>query len=112
MGRMEREEEVRKKVKILKRFYTDIVNFLCVNVVLSLILFTFDRTGTFWPKYVMVIWGLALVLRASRMGVMPILFHRNSFFNQDWEEKKVRELMRRRDRQDKTPPLKKDDKEE
>jgi hypothetical protein len=107
---MKREEEVRKKVKILKRFYTDLVNFFLVNAVLTIIWFTFDRTGTFWPKYIIVIWGFALVFKAYRMGVIPIIFPRTSFFNQDWEEKKVRELMRRRDHHDKAP-LKKDDKE-
>ncbi len=105
-----REEDIRKQVKILKHVYTDLLNFFLVNVVLSMIWFTFDRTGTFWPKDIIVIWGVALVFRAYRRGVIPIVFHRTSFFNQNWEEKKVRELMRRRDLQDKTP-LKKDKKE-
>ncbi len=91
------EHDIRKKVKALKRFYMDVFNFIFVNFILILIWFTFDRTGVFWPKYVIVIWGIVLIFKASRMGVIPLLFHRASFFSQDWEEKKVKELMRRQD---------------
>ncbi len=91
---MTREEEVRKKVKALKMFYKDLINFAIVNSVLILIWLTFDRTGTFWPKYVMLVWAIALVLRASRSGVTPLMFHRSSFLSPEWEEKKVKEIMK------------------
>src|SRR5437667_1683058 len=100
---MLREETVRKRVKFLKRFYMDLGNFVIVNIILTLIWLTFDRTGTFRPKYVIVVWGIVLIFKASRMGVIPLIFPRVSFFSQDWEEKKVREIMRRRDHQRKTP---------
>ena len=64
---MNREEEVRKKVKVLKRFYTDVIYFGVVTLILTLIWLTFDRTGSFWPKYVIVIWGIALIFKAFRM---------------------------------------------
>jgi len=94
---MLREEEIRKKVKILKKFYLDVIYFGIVNFILILIWLTFDRTGTFWPKYVIVVWGVALIFRAYRMGVIPFMFHRVAFLNQDWEDKKVREIVRHRD---------------
>ncbi|MBY0291929.1 MAG: 2TM domain-containing protein [Alphaproteobacteria bacterium] len=100
---MNREEEVRKKVKVLKRFYTDVIYFGIVTLILTLIWLTFDRTGSFWPKYVIVIWGIALIFKAYRMGVAPFMFHRVPFFNQDWEEKKVKEIMRRRQFHHKPP---------
>ncbi len=93
---MLREEEVRKKVKNLSRFYMDVIYFGIVNAILILIWLTFDRTGTFWPKYVIVVWAVALVFRAYRMGVIPFMFHRVSFLSQSWEDKKVREIIRRR----------------
>lgn len=93
---MLREDEVRKKVKVLKRFYMDVVTFGIVNIVLILIWLTLDRTGMFWPKYVIVIWGIFLFSRAYRMGVMPFIFHRVAFLGQDWEDKKVREIMRQK----------------
>src|SRR5438105_4663048 len=92
---MFREDEVRKKVKLLKRFYMDVIYFGIVNAIIILIWLTFDRTGTFWPKYIIVVWGVALIFRAYQMGVAPLMFHRATFLKQDWEEKKVREIMRR-----------------
>ena len=107
---MHREEEVRKKIKALKRFYMDVVNFILINLMLTLIWLTFDRTGTFWPKYVIVVWGIALIFKAYRVGVISLIFPPVSFLKQDWEEKKVRELMRRRSIHPKTP-LDKNEKE-
>ena len=60
-----------------------------------LIWLIFDQTGTFWPKYVIVIWGVILIYRSSRMGVLPLIFHRSSLFSHEWEERKVREFMRK-----------------
>jgi len=93
---MIKEEAIRKKVKALRRFYMDVINFVVVNFILVLIWLTFDKTGVFWPKYVIVVWGLILAIKAFRMGVVPLIFHRSSFLSQEWEERKVRELMRRR----------------
>ncbi len=94
---MVREEEIRKKVKLLKRFYMDVIYFCIVNAILVLIWLTFDRTGTFWPKYVIVVWGVALIFRAYRMGIVPFMLHRVPFLSQDWEDRKVKEIIRRRD---------------
>ncbi|MBS0271739.1 MAG: 2TM domain-containing protein [Proteobacteria bacterium] len=106
---MLQEKEVRQKVKVLKRFYLDVVYFGVVNVLLALIWLTFDRTGTFWPKYVIVVWGVTLVFRAYRMGVIPLIFHRTTFLSEEWEEKKVRALLRRRTHHQ-APPIDKDHK--
>lgn len=89
------EEEVRKRIKRLKQFYVDIINFLVVTVILTLIWFTFDKTGTFWPKYVILIWGILLVFKAYRMRLLYFVFPRSSFLTPDWEEKKVREILRK-----------------
>ncbi len=97
------EQDVRKKVKALKRFYMDVINFALVNFVLIAIWWTFDKTGTFWPKYVLVVWGIVLIFKASRMGIMPLIFHRTSFFHDNWEDRKVNEMMRRQSSHPKPP---------
>lgn len=106
------EDEVRKKVKKLKQFYLDITNFFVVNVILTLIWFTFDKTGTFWPKYVILIWGILLVFKAYRMRLFSVIFPQNSVLNQDWEEKKVREILRKQKRNHKFIDPKKEDEKE
>ena len=104
---MLKEEEIRKKIKSLRRFYMDLINFVVVNAILVLIWLTFDKTGTFWPKYVILIWGILLVFKAYRMGIVHLMFPRTAFLNHDWEEKKVKELLRKQNIHSKSPPSKK-----
>ena len=105
---MQKEDEIRKKIKSLKRFYTDVINFAVVNTILIFIWLTFDKTGTFWPKYVLLIWGILLLFKAYRMGVIPLIFQRTSFLTHEWEEKKVRELLRKQQSHHKPLPSKKE----
>lgn len=106
-----REDDIRKKIKILKRFYMEIINFIVVNAALVIIWLTFDRTGTFWPKYVLFIWGVLLVFKAYRMRLFSLIFPHVTLFNHDWEEKKVREFLRKQHKQQRrSPPTKEKEK--
>ena len=89
---MSKEEDVRKQVKLLKRFYMDSFTFAIVNIVFIFIWLSVDRSMTFWPKYVIVIWGLALIFKAYRMGIIPLFSQRLAFLTPEWEEKKIKEL--------------------
>lgn len=89
---MTKEEEVRKSVKALKRFYMDAITFAFVNIALIMVWLTFDTSKTFWPKYVMLVWGIALIFRGYRMGLTPLFLHYISFLSPDWEEKKIQEF--------------------
>lgn len=91
---MIKEEDIRKQVKSLKRFYMDSFTFAIVNAFLILIWLVFDRSATFWPKYVMLVWGIALIFKAYRMGVLPLFSHHLAFLTPEWEEKKIKELSR------------------
>ena len=106
------EDEVRKRIKRLKQFYMDIINFLVVNGILTLIWFTFDKTGTFWPKYVILIWGILLIFKAYRMRLLYFIFPHASFLTHDWEEKKVREILRKQNMHRKPTDHKKEDEKE
>lgn len=86
------EEEIRTRVKRLKRFYMDLTVYTCVNGLLILIWLTLDRSSDFWPKYVIVVWGFALAFRAYQLDLMPFVFQYISFLNPEWEEKKIAEL--------------------
>jgi hypothetical protein len=90
-----KEQEVRKKVKALKGIYREFLSYLGVNAMLILIWATFDMGEVFWPKYVIVVWGFALIFKAYRLGLLPILFERLSFLTPEWEEKKINELVGR-----------------
>ncbi|MBA3813918.1 MAG: 2TM domain-containing protein [Alphaproteobacteria bacterium] len=89
---MTKENDVRKQVKLLKRFYMDSFTFAVVNVALIVVWLSIDRGVTFWPKYVIVIWGIALVFKAYRMGIIPLFLQNLSFLTPEWEEKKIKKL--------------------
>lgn len=87
------EQEARQKVKSLKRFYMDLTSYAVVNALLLLIWLVFDQSGTFWPQYVIVIWGFAVLAKAYWSGLFPFFFGQLSFLTPEWEDKKVNELL-------------------
>jgi len=97
------EQEVRRKVKGLRRFYMDLISYALVNVLLIVIWLAFDRSGTFWPKYVIVVWGFVLMAKAYWLGLLPLFFYHISFLTPEWEDKKVDEMMGKRSLQRKVP---------
>ena len=100
---MTEEENVRRKVRALRHFYRDLINFVVMSVVLVCIWWIFDKSGNFWPKYVIVFWGIGLIFMAMNKGIFPLIFHRMTFLDEKWEEKKVKELKRRLPLQPKIP---------
>jgi hypothetical protein len=90
------ENEIRQKVQILKQFYLDLISYVVVNVALLFIWSVFDKSGTFWPKYVMVVWGLVLMFKAYRMELFSIFVQNISFLTPEWEDERVEELLERR----------------
>jgi hypothetical protein len=90
---MMKEEDIRKKVKLLRRFYTDSLTLVIVNALLILVWLVFDRDTSFWPKYVILVSAIALALKAYRMGILPLFSHHVSFLTPEWEEEKIKQLM-------------------
>ncbi|MBY0501282.1 MAG: 2TM domain-containing protein [Alphaproteobacteria bacterium] len=95
------EEEVRKKVRALRRLYIDTTTFVVMNIALILIWLTFDSSSIFWPKYVILISAIALIFRAYRMNIFPLFCNRIPFLTKEWEDKKVKEMMGHHDVQKK-----------
>lgn len=97
-----KEEDIRKRVQNLRAFYTDCLNYAVVNVILILVWMILGDE-IFWPKYVILIWGGVLAFKAYRYGLFPILVQRSAFLSQklhfmqdEWEDKKVQEMMGRK----------------
>lgn len=101
------EQEVRRKVKSLKGFYGDLFTYGVVNLTLILVWLAFDGDGIFWPKYVLIIWGLVLVFKAYKLEVIPVFCQHIAFLNPEWEEKKIAEIIGKKLHQHKVP-LKRD----
>lgn len=91
------EKEIRKKVKALQELYFDLIGFVLINAFLILIWLVFDQSGTFWPKYVLLVLGIALGCKAYGMGLMSLFFDHVFFLSSEWEEQKVNEIIGHRE---------------
>jgi hypothetical protein len=88
----ERYEKAKKRVEELKKFYGNLITYVAVNILLIIInLVTSPRS--LWFYWVTIFWGLAILLHASRVFVL-----RGKFLGEEWEEKKIRELMEKEER--------------
>lgn len=78
------EKQARKRVKEIKKFYSNAIAYVLVNtflVVLNLV----TSPEHLWFIYPLLGWGLGLASHATQVYGMPGL-------SSDWEERKVREL--------------------
>lgn len=82
----ERYQKAKKRVKEIKGFYANLVSYVLVISFLTFInlKYTPEHLWFFWP---MLGWGIGLLFHA--FGVFKIV----PFFGQDWEERKIKELM-------------------
>ena len=85
---MDEEQKYRlakERVEEIKSFYTHVMTFVGVNVMLIVInLLTSDELWFYW---VSVFWGLGLCFHAVQV------FFSHKLFSKAWEEKKIREVM-------------------
>ena len=94
-----KQQMIRQKVKVFKQLYLDFVSFSFVNAALIFIWFTMDSHSIFWPKYVLIVWGASLLFKAYRLDLFPLFFSYITFLTPEWEEKKVNEMIGRKDSQ-------------
>jgi hypothetical protein len=88
----ERYLAARKKVKEIKGFYVNLVSYVLVISFLTFInlKYTPEHLWFYWP---MLGWGIGLLFHG--FGVFNLV----PFFGNDWEEKKIKELMEEENRQ-------------
>lgn len=99
MERLKTPEEVRleratKRVQEIKGYYKHLASFVLVNAFLILINFlNLDQGETFWKFStfsVAFFWGIGLFFHTLNV------YGRNFFLGEDWEEKKIKEFMDRK----------------
>lgn len=74
------------KVKARKSFYINLINYLIINLLLALINYI-NYTGNWWFYWVSIGWGIGIMFHAFSV------FGKGGYFNDDWEKKKIQELM-------------------
>ncbi len=89
--------KARERVRKIKGFYNNVITFVLVNILLLIINLVTDR-GNIWFYWVTLIWGFILIVQAINLFTI-----RNRFLGDEWEEKKVRELLERENKKEKQP---------
>jgi uncharacterized membrane protein YecN with MAPEG domain len=88
----ERYKKAKKRVEELKKFYGNVVTYVAINIILIIINLV-TSPGTLWFYWVTIFWGIAILLHASRVFIL-----RGRFLGEEWEEKKIRDLMEKEER--------------
>jgi len=79
-------QRAKKRVREMRGFYTHLVVYVSVNLLLFLINIT-TSPGVLWFYWPLFGWGMGMVLHAVRV------FGLGRWFGPDWEEKKIQEIM-------------------
>lgn len=87
------ETEVKARVKELRNFYIDLTLYGAVNLGLILI-WAISGGGYFWPIWVIVGWGIGMVLKAISLDMIPALADLFPFFDKTWEEQQIKRMMK------------------
>ena len=88
----EKYDKAKKRVEELKKFYSNLVTYIVVNLVLIIINLV-TSPGSLWFYWVTIFWGIALLLHAS-----GVFIFKGKFFGEEWEKKKIKEIMEREEK--------------
>lgn len=88
----ERYNKAKKRVEELKKFYSNLVTYIVINIVLIIINLV-TNPGSLWFYWVTIFWGIAILLHASRVFIF-----KGKFLGEEWEEKKIKEIIEREEK--------------
>lgn len=99
---LKNEKDVHGYVRYLKNFYGELSVYILV-ITISLIVWLLMGGGYFWPLWIILIWGLVLLLKASRLHVINPFFYTAAhkfreklpFIRPQWQEEKVQEILKK-----------------
>jgi hypothetical protein len=96
------EHDVQKYVASLKNFYGELSSYILV-VTISLIVWLLSGGGYFWPIWVILIWGIVLFLKASKLHIISPAYYSKShdfreklpFIKEEWSQQKAQEILKK-----------------
>jgi uncharacterized protein YhhL (DUF1145 family) len=83
----EKYEKAKNRVEELKKFYGNLVTYGVINVILIIINLV-TSPGSLWFYWVTIFWGIAILLHASKVFIL-----KGKFLGEEWEERKIKEIM-------------------
>lgn len=76
-----------ERVAEIKKFYSGIISYVFVIGGLAALNYYIDSWNYPWFLWAAFGWGIGIIINAIK------LFGRNPFFNKDWEQRKIKEIM-------------------
>lgn len=90
---MDKEAQIRERVRELRVYYTNLVVYAGVSVCCILI-WLLSGAGVFWPIWPMMAFGIAAVLQGVRLGQLKSLEEWFPFLSAEWEESQVKSMLK------------------
>jgi len=85
-GKSKNYQIAQKRVADIKKFYTDLIGYVVVNIILFIIDYL-TSPGEWWFYWVALIWGVLIIARAVR------IFAFGNLDSKKWEEDKIKEIL-------------------
>jgi hypothetical protein len=87
-------KRAKKRVENLKAFYIHFIVYILVNTMIVIInLINYEDAGHWWFVYPLLGWGIGLVSHGLSVASFGL-------FGPDWEERKIKEYMKKDNRDD------------
>ena len=86
----EKYEKAKKRVEEIKGFYSHLITYVVVNIILFLVDF-FTSPGIWWFYWPLLGWGIGLFFHG--MGVFVF----SKFPGKNWENRKIKQVMEEMD---------------
>lgn len=83
----EKYEAAKARVNELKGFYSNLLTYAGVNILL-IIINLITSPGKLWFYWVTIFWGIAILIHASKVFIL-----KGKILGKDWEEKKIKEII-------------------
>ncbi|WP_299161490.1 2TM domain-containing protein [uncultured Eudoraea sp.] len=83
----------KERVEKLKKFYGNLLSYVLVIALLAGINYWTNEWRYMWFLWAAFGWGIGIVFQAIQ------IFNINPFFGRDWEERKIKEIMRDEEQQ-------------
>jgi uncharacterized protein YacL len=91
----EKYKRAQTRVRRIRGFYSNIITFILVNILLLVINLIFNPYNL-WFYWVTIIWAVVLIVQAFNIFTI-----RDNFLGEAWEKKKIRELMEKEEKEKK-----------
>lgn len=90
---MDKEAQVRERVRELRVYYTNLVVYAGVSIGCILV-WLLNGAGAFWPIWPIMAFGITAALQGVRLGQLKSLEDWFPFLSPEWEESQVKAMLK------------------